>query len=106
LCEASGLVLKSKLWLENIIIESLSLKLRASALQSQLEQFVKQLLGHEPVALVTMLSGKMTALQGAHLSSERLCAGQTIPLKAGATTLVLGGRDKSPDDSAKSRFCY
>jgi hypothetical protein len=40
------------------------------------------------------LSGKMTAQQVANLSSKTLSAKQTIPLKAGATTLVLGVRDQ------------
>jgi VWFA-related protein len=39
-------------------------------------------------------SGKMTGQQVANLSSETLSAKQTIPLKAGATTLVLGVRDQ------------
>jgi hypothetical protein len=40
------------------------------------------------------LSGKMTSQQVANLSSKTLGAKQTIPLKAGATTLVLGVRDQ------------
>jgi hypothetical protein len=40
------------------------------------------------------LSGKMTTQQVANLSSKTLSAKQTIPLKAGATTLVLGVRDQ------------
>jgi hypothetical protein len=36
------------------------------------------------------LSGKMTAQQVANLTSKTLSAKQTIPLKVGATTLVLG----------------
>ncbi len=40
------------------------------------------------------LSGKMTAEQRAHLSAKTLSTQQTIPLKAGATTLVLGVRDQ------------
>jgi VWFA-related protein len=40
------------------------------------------------------LSGKMTAQQVANLSSKTLSAKQTIPLKTGATTLVLGVRDQ------------
>jgi VWFA-related protein len=40
------------------------------------------------------LSGKMTAQQVANLSSKTLSAKQTIPLKAGATILVLGVMDQ------------
>ena len=40
------------------------------------------------------LSGKMTPEQRVHLSSKTLSAKQTIPIKAGATTLVLGVRDQ------------
>jgi VWFA-related protein len=40
------------------------------------------------------LSGKMTAQQVANLTSKTLSAKQTIPLKVGATTLVLGVRDQ------------
>jgi hypothetical protein len=40
------------------------------------------------------LSGKMTAEQRAHVSSRTLSTTQTIPLRVGATTLVLGVRDQ------------
>ncbi len=40
------------------------------------------------------LSGKMTPEQRAHLSSKTLSAKQTITLRAGATNLVLGVRDR------------
>jgi VWFA-related protein len=40
------------------------------------------------------LSGKMTPEQRVHLSSKTLTAKQTIPIKDGATTLVLGVRDQ------------
>ena len=40
------------------------------------------------------LSGKMTPEQRVHLSSKTLSAKQTIPIKSGATTLVLGVRDQ------------
>jgi VWFA-related protein len=40
------------------------------------------------------LSGKMSPEQRAHLSPGTLSAKQTIPLKSGATTLVLGVRDQ------------
>lgn len=40
------------------------------------------------------LSGKMTPEQRLHLSSKTLSAKQTITLKAGATNLVLGVRDR------------
>ena len=40
------------------------------------------------------LSGKMTPEQRAHLSAKTLSAKQTIPLKVGATNLVLGVRDR------------
>jgi hypothetical protein len=40
------------------------------------------------------LSGKMTAQQVAKLTSKTLSAKQTIPLKVGATTLLLGVRDQ------------
>jgi VWFA-related protein len=40
------------------------------------------------------LSGKMTPEQRVHLSSKTLSAKQTITLKAGATNLVLGVRDR------------
>ena len=39
-------------------------------------------------------SDKMTAEQRAHLTSRTLSAKQTITLKAGATTAVLGVRDQ------------
>jgi VWFA-related protein len=40
------------------------------------------------------LSGRMTAQQRAHISAKTLSAKQTIPVKAGAATLVLGVRDQ------------
>ena len=40
------------------------------------------------------LSGKMTPEQRVHLSSKTLSAKQTIPIKSGATTLLLGVRDQ------------
>jgi hypothetical protein len=40
------------------------------------------------------LSGKMTPEQRAHLSAKTLSAKQTIPLRVGATNLVLGVRDR------------
>jgi hypothetical protein len=41
------------------------------------------------------LSGKLTPAQREHISAKSLSARQTIALKKGATTLVLGVRDQN-----------